>query len=148
MSTYQNSLPQFFFQSIKLLKTNEIDGKLNFKECPICYQEFINNKIIYSCKHEVCFNCFIKILNTTNSPSPLKCFYCRSHISGLAIANNKEDLFYKKLFFGVYNIQEEYQPVYTIHLFIHNFSYVLFLSFAIFYIYIKTANFYHNQDML
>ena len=47
------------------------------KECIICYEPYnICNKVLFRCWHEVCINCYIKLVHTNNNNCPL----CRLYL--------------------------------------------------------------------
>lgn len=46
--------------------------------CPICYEDYKDNNIIFDCKHMVCFDCYDKLINNNNIVT--LCPLCRAVI--------------------------------------------------------------------
>ena len=49
-------------------------------ECEICYEEYNKLKTLIACNHQLCFNCFPKIVEaaTLNGQYPVCCPFCRT----------------------------------------------------------------------
>lgn len=132
---------------IKCINTSDL--KYNLNECILCLEKFdSNNKIVLNCFHELCINCFFKYISNQNKD----CFLCRKKMTTLQMPLLNQAKFFKKLFFknivdDKYDTLDNIRP-YTSIFFMKEQLHVFFMiTFLIFFLYFKIANFFHNQDM-
>ena len=125
------------------------DLKYNLNECTLCLEKFdSNNKVVLNCFHELCINCFFKYASNKNKD----CFLCRKKMTTLQMPLLNQVEFFKKLFLknivdNKYDTIDNLRP-YTRLSFMKEQLHILFVgTFFVLFLYIKIANFFHNQDM-
>jgi len=130
----------------KVFGINEKDIKYNLQECPLCYEKFKENRVVFDCFHETCFNCFFKLSNTN---SELKCFMCRSPIKKVKVLNKNLCNFMFEILMRkeIHLDPDEFRPYNSIYLFKEQLHYFLVSCFILFFLYIKISNFFHSLGM-
>ncbi len=130
----------------KVVGIEEKEIKYNLDECPLCYDKFQNNKVVFDCFHETCFNCFFKLSDSNND---LRCFMCRNHIKKVKVLNHNLCNFMFEIFLRkrIHFDPNEFRPYGSIIYFKEQLHYFLLTCIIFGFFYIKISNFFHSLGM-